>query len=324
MVSIGLKTFKTLAMRLENDISASVSRGLGSAATKPIRLDTVVDTFQKSKATNPVNSLKKGEGTKYTFDDLFYVIGLGQDRIRLLPKIFEVNGQKLSAVEMPKYLYHITSKSSWNKILESKTLKRSLDEQLPGIYFLDKTNFLQRYPSVEGMKGQKRDLLSSLIRHASRSNDGVSDLVVIRVPTSSLLKSGNMRFRTQEDFFYFQDMVLDMQKGVKNKFTLRMLSDDKNRAQFEHYILSNGIMSKSELEKFMLNMKNAIHQGHKIFELPKYDGKYAIEYIFNKDITKELVPDLKVKTFNVDDIKDSASGGFDKQKLQKRLQNVFM
>ncbi len=321
MVSIGLKTFNMLAMRFGDDISASVSRGLGSAATKPIKSDAVVDTFQKSAATNPV---KKIAGAKYTFDDLFYVIGLAQDRIRLLPKVLEVNGQKLSTIEMPKYLYHITSKSNWNKILESKTLKRSLDEQLPGVYFLDKTNFLQRYPIVEGMQGHKRDLLSSLIRHASRCNDGVSDLVVIRVPTIRLLKSGNMRFRTQEDFFYFQDMVLDLQKGVNNKFSLRMLSDDKNRAQFEHYILSNGIMSKLELDKFMLSMKNAIHQGHKIFELPKYEGKYAIEYIFNKDITKELAPDLKVKIFNVDDIKDAVSGGFDKQKLQKRLQNVFI
>lgn len=128
MVSIGLKTFNMLAMRFGDDVSASVSRGVGSAATKPIKLNAVVDTFQKSTTTNSIDSLKKAAGVKYTFDDLFYVIGLGQDRIRLLPKIFEVNGQKLSAVEMPKYLYHITSKSSWNKILESKTLKRSVDE----------------------------------------------------------------------------------------------------------------------------------------------------------------------------------------------------
>lgn len=322
MFKVGFKDFSRIAMQHIDDIATPCNKYINGAVSKPISTQQIGDTFQKSATAQAIKPSCIGTKQNYKFDDIYNVINLNNGRIRLLPKAAEINGHKISTIEMPEYMYHVTSKTNWDKISSSKTIQRTTDEQLQGVYLIDKENFLSRYQRVKGLN-RNIDLMSSLIRHASKSNNGTTDLVLIRIPTENLLKTGKLRFRTQEDFFYYQDMLFNLQKDLKQKFSIRMLSNDKNRAQFEKYVLDNNLMTKAELDKFMLNMKNSLHQGHKLNELSNFETNSAIEYIFNKDIVSSQVPGIKRKVFNIEDVKDSKTGNFDTEKLQKKLESVF-
>lgn len=254
--------------------------------------------------------------SKITFDDIYKVIKLGNNRIRLVPKVQQLNGKNIVPLEMPEYLYHITSETNMKLIKSSNKLKVSANEQLPGVYLFDKDNFLTRYLSV-GAK--KYNLCKSLLTHANQSNKNTSNLIIIRIPTENLARNGNIRFRTQEDFFYYQDKIIELQKGLKNKFSLRLLSDDKNRAQFEKYILDNKLMTQSELAQFMQEMKQKIHLGYPLGQLEKLEKNNAIEYIFSRDVSPDTIAGIQCRRFSINDCLDAKTGTINIQRLQKML-----
>ena len=254
--------------------------------------------------------------SKISFEDLYNVIKLNNSRIRIIPKMSEFNGRNLIPFEMPEYLYHITSETNMNLIRSSNTLKVSPNEQLPGVYLLDKENFLTRYLCVGD---KKRNLCKSILTHANDTNKDSSNLVVIRIPVESLLRNGKLRIRTQEDFFYYQDVVYRLQKGLKKKFSLRMLYNDNYRAQFEKYILDNGLMTKQELEQLMQEMKQKIHYGYKCSQLTQLEKHNAVEYIFNHDISPDTIKGIKCKRFSIDECMDSKTGTINIEALKRIL-----
>ena len=248
-----------------------------------------------------------------SFDDEYTILKLNNGRIKIVPKVQQVNGSKLASFEMPEYLYHITSETNMKSINSSKTIKVSKYEQLPGIYLFDKDNFLNRYLSVGD---KKRNLCKNLLKHAHKYN-GSENLAVIRIPTESLLRNGKLRIRTQEDFFYYQDKVLELQKGLKKAFHLRDLYDDKNRFKFEKHILKNGLMTKSELKEFMEKMKQKIHLGYKPEQLALFEHDNAIEFIYNKDIPIDTMQGIRYKTFPIYTCINDDTGAFNIEGLKK-------
>ena len=202
------------------------------------------------------------------------------------------------------------------KLIQStNTLKRSTNEQLQGVYLFDKQNFLSNYTNVKSA-GKQYDLCSSLLQHANAGNKNSTNLVLIKILTESLLKNGNLRFRRQEDFFYYQDMVIKLQKDLKQKFSLRLLSDDKNRAQFEKYVLDNKILSKAQLDKFMKDMKDAIHYGYTMDKLGQFEKNSAVEFIFNKDISPDVIKGIKCRKFDLKNYMNLSPSNIDLQKLK--------
>ncbi|MBQ7764546.1 hypothetical protein IJ384_04160 [bacterium] len=243
------------------------------------------------------------------FDDI-WDISRFNGRICFLPKI-----KGFEAFDMPEYLYHITSKTNFKKIQSSNTLRRSLNEQLTGVYLLDAENFLKNYGSVGA---NQYNLCKSMLKHVNACNKGNSKLVVIKIPAESLARNGNIRIRTQEDFFYFQDKVLKLQKDLKQKLPLRLLHDDKYRIQFEKYVLDNGLMTRIELDKFMSEMRQKIHQGYSIHKLSELEKTNAVEYIYNKDITPDIINGIQCKEFSFADC-FKPSGEIDLDKLRSIL-----
>ena len=263
------------------------------ARSKPI-----YDTFRK--------------GSELTFDDIYKVIKFGNGRIKFIPKIQQVNGKNIIPLEMPEYLYHITSEANFRKIQSSNKLIRSVNEQLQGVYLLDKENFLTRYLNVGN---RKIDLCKSLLTHANSSNKNSSNLIVIKIPTENLARNGNIRFRTQEDFFYYQDKIIELQKGLKEKFSLRLLRDEKNRNKFEKYVLDNKFMTKAELDQFMCEMKAKIHQGYSLGHLGQLEKTKAIEYIYSRDICPSIIDGIQCRRFSINDCIDSTIGVINIKKL---------
>ena len=278
-------------------VSPSVTRAVSNVLN--MRSQPICDTF-----------------SKLTFDDIYKVIKLGNGRIRFIPKIQQANGKNIISLEMPEYLYHITSETNMKLIQSSNKLMRSVNEQLPGVYLLDKENFLTRYLSVGD---RKSNLCKSMLTHANSSNKNSSNLIVIKIPTENLARNGNIRFRTQEDFFYYQDKIIELQKGLKEKFSLRLLRDDKNRAQFEKYVLDNKLMTKLELEQFMNEMKQKIHYGYSMKNLQQLEKNSAIEYIYNQDICPDIIKGIQCRRFPINDCIDAKTGTVNIEKLRRYL-----
>ena len=98
-----------------------------------------------------------------------------------------------------------------------------------------------------------------------------------------------------------------------------MLYNDNYRAQFEKYILDNGLMTKPELEQLMQEMKQKIHYGYKCSQLVQLEKHNAVEYIFNHDISPETIKGIKCKRFSIDECMDSKTGTINIEALKKIL-----
>lgn len=294
-----MKIMSSILPRVGNIVSNSSSTNRAVSNILKMRSQPICDTF-----------------SKLTFDDIYKVIKLGNGRVRFVPKIQQANGKNIIPIEMPEYLYHITSETNMKLIQSSNKLMRSANEQLPGVYLLDKENFLTRYLSVGD---RKYNLCKSLLTHANSSNKNSSNLIVIKIPTENLARNGNIRFRTQEDFFYYQDKILELQKGLKEKFSLRLLRDDKNRAQFEKYVLDNKLMTKTELDLFMNEMKEKIHLGYPIGRLKDLEKNKAVEFIYNQDICPDIIQGIQCRRFSISDCIDTKTGTVKIEQLRRNL-----
>ncbi|MBS6552528.1 MAG: hypothetical protein KH321_01155 [Clostridium sp.] len=326
MLKVGLNSFQKIGSYITKHADSAVGNAFAKDVKQTVSADVksgsqiTTDTFQKaggstgSKVTKPISAVVS---PKLTFEDVYKIAKLGNGRIKIIPKNpgMQINGKNLTSIEMPEYLYHITSESNMKLIQSTNTLKRSTNEQLQGVYLFDKQNFLSNYTNVKSA-GKQYDLCSSLLQHANAGNKNSTNLVLIKILTESLLKNGNLRFRRQEDFFYYQDMVIKLQKDLKQKFSLRLLSDDKNRAQFEKYVLDNKILSKAQLDKFMKDMKDAIHYGYTMDKLGQFEKNSAVEFIFNKDISPDVIKGIKCRKFDLKNYMNLSPSNIDLQKLK--------
>lgn len=293
---IALNLFQKIAPKIT---SRSISTKTATNVLLQMKSRPVTDTFQAAST--------------FTFDDIYKVIKLDNCRIKFLPKIQQVNGKNIVPFEMPEYLYHITSETNMKLIQSSNKLRVSANEQLPGVYLFDKENFLTRYLSVGN---KKYNLCKSLLTHANMGNKNTSNLIIIKIPTENLARNGNIRFRTQEDFFYYQDKIIELQKGLKEKFSLRLLHDDKNRTQFEKYVLDNKLMTKAEFTQFMKEMEQKIHRGYSIRQLAQLEKNNAIEYIFNRDICPDIIKGIQCRRFSINYCLDPKTGTINIEKLR--------
>ena len=253
---------------------------------------------------------------KLSFDDIYEIIKIKDGRIKLIPKIAQHNGEKLLPFEFPEYLYHITSEENMKLIRSTDKLRCTLNEQLPGVYLLDKENLLTKY--IDFGK-QKRNLCLTLLEHVNSRNKNSSNLFVIRIPAESLLRNGKLRIRTQEDFFHYQDKILELQKNAEKSYLLRSLANDEKRSDFIKYVLENKLMTKSELEQFMDDMKQKIHHGYFPKDVAELENNYAIEYIFNRDISPDFIHGIKTRRFSFNECVNAENESVNLENLRKIL-----
>lgn len=113
----------------------------------------------------------------------------GDSLIKTAQKTLGRNNSKI-----PKYLYHITTKSNYNSMLESGVIKTSKDvsplSNLSGVFMFDMKNFAKRWSNTwvdYGEPGAKYNIGSVLLGKNSLIQQGVdksSELVLLRFPTN--------------------------------------------------------------------------------------------------------------------------------------------
>ena len=119
------------------------------------------------------------------------------------------NAAKSSSV-LPEFLYHLTPKSTLEKILSSGKITFSSFEKevggLSGIYMVDKSNFFNKYfgESILGL-----DLGKALILYTAKTDKSLS---AIRIPTSKL-NPEFLRFRPYKTMF---EEAFNSTKSVKD------------------------------------------------------------------------------------------------------------
>lgn len=293
--SVPLSAFPTESNELQNTLQALSFSGLASVHHRRA-LRTVI--------SEQIDKLKLGS-SKWTDDAIwtrhFVYKPVKNDRM----KVAKYNGTFVDKpIELPMYLYHVTSCAALDKIMNSGKIRTSNNEQLTGVYLLDKENFMEFYPKTKTKRYKKRDLFSAIFSQAGKSageNSSKYDIAIIKIPTIELLELGKLRVRTQKDFFDFDDKVSEIGIRLNKKYRVRDLKDDNLRAEFQHDVVEYGIMQKEEMEQFIDDMTDKLHQGYtlqKMYDLA-LDKKQSVEYIYNKDIPFWQISGLSYSKINL-------------------------
>lgn len=211
-------------------------------------------------------------------------------------------------IELPEYMYHITSSNNINSILQSGKLNKSLNEQLTGVFLLDSQNFLNHYQKVDIGNGNTLDLTTSLFRQATKNRPKNATLAsqkvnIIKIPTEELIKNGKLRVRCQEDFFKTQTQLLHLQTKSAKKINVRAMGDKANRDILKQNLLNNG-MNEADADKLLKEIEEKLHQGYTITNASKnqFEKSNAIEYIYNQDIELSKIKGIKYNEINLNDI----------------------
>lgn len=93
--------------------------------------------------------------------------------------------QNIGKHKIPRYLYHLTSRENYQKILESGYIKPGNDHFPFGVYMLELDSFSKYWG-----KSMRNDLV--------RKCGGSNELVMLKIPTSSI-DTSKIRLRTQND-----------------------------------------------------------------------------------------------------------------------------
>ena len=104
---------------------------------------------------------------------------------------------------IPKYIYHLTNKESYEKMLASGEIKMSKDVNFNGVFAIELPNFFKRWCAS--------DLGKSLIRQTSKYSDR---LVLLKIPTEKL-KYENLFMRSQDSYFAKQKNLTDIYREAK-------------------------------------------------------------------------------------------------------------
>jgi len=136
------------------------------------------------------------------------------DAVRSAAKSFIPAVSRTSATKpvaaLPEFLYHLTPKSTLEKILSSGKITFSSFEKeagaLSGVYMVDKSNFFNKYfgESLLGL-----DLGKALILYTAKTDKSLS---AIRIPTSKL----NPEFLRFRPYKTMCEEVFNSTKSVKN------------------------------------------------------------------------------------------------------------
>ncbi len=217
-------------------------------------------------------------------------------------EVFPCSANPKNSAIVPEYLYHVTSRENMDKILKSGQMNISKNEQLQGIYFFDKSNFLTRYSQIDTGADKKLDCLSTMFQHAHNlpGNSSPQSMSVIKLPVLEMLNLGKFRVRTQEDFFFFKRTMHELGKKHGKKFSVREMCDEKNRKAFRDLMISSGEMTEKQVDDYLARMSSLLHQGYTLKAASdlSLDQKSGVEYIFNHPIVLSEI-NYKIKDFDI-------------------------
>ncbi len=195
---------------------------------------------------------------------------------------------KASKNKVPRYLYHLTSKSNYESILKDGCLKVS-KEMFPGVFMTELSNLCKRWGWSRHWRGNLKEVL---LDQAAKDSSG---LVMLRIPTKNLDVS-KLRIRSQAKFFKYAgsdefDDLVDKCHSL-NEFRSKL------SANFGHIVKGDDAV-KSKLYK---------------------QRKEAIEYIYPENIFANKFE--KIGEVNLEDFK-TAQGEYVGKPITT-VKNIYM
>lgn len=190
------------------------------------------------------------------------------------PELSEYQERKNS---LPKYLYHFTNKSAYEKILKTGKIKLSKDV-IDGIFMFDMKDFQTNWRNT--LSGNST-LAEDLFEQALKSENG---LILLKIPTENL-DPMKIAIRPEDEVTEF-------------------LNSDHFRNLAMVYAEKGGIFNnKWELPKDLV-------EGHSPVEAKSYtDNNRAVEYVFQGNIDLSEVPIekvLEIPEINIKTLKNSS------------------
>lgn len=213
---------------------------------------------------------------------------------------------------IPRYLYHLTSKSNYKSIISSGVLKTTKPESAcdGGVFMLELTNFFKRWGTSKNWEG---NMQKELLFRVGANDAG--DVVILRIPTKGLDKS-KLRVRSQNRLNEFvklnndsEEKLVKLQEDyIKSELSKLDSKLDTNVISTDEYINKCHEISQKAMEKFPFPedrlyvpisehiVSGAPAKERKLFQ----QRKEAIEYIYPNEIPASVVE--KIGETNVDDI----------------------
>ena len=222
---------------------------------------------------------------------------------------------------IPRFLYHITSKANYEKILEAGKLKPSHDNFFgDGVFCIELNNFFKRWKKSNSWEFDS--LQEELIKQAAK---GESGLVMLKIPTEKL-SWDNLKIRSQNRLFGNVNMRKEIKAQKYEKMNeyisdeiqkirkLNLSEEEKKLKEKEFYKyldakfapLLNDKAIESQIPGFSHVYKGATAKERKLYQR----RKEAIEYIYPDNIPAGQIE--KIGEINLDILKEAK--GYDSLK----------
>ena len=183
--------------------------------------------------------------------------------------------------KVPRFIYHLTNKETYNKILQSGELKVAQDAMLgEGIFTLELTNFFKHWRKN---KSWSMDSLQKRLIHHTRK--GKSELVILKIPTEKL-DHNKLFVRSQNRLFSWADKCnLEMDKAIDEVVKENKIQLDENpiaREILEKIKAKIALLSSPKCKKEEIShlQGGTLAKNGKLFA----QRKEALEYVYTESI----------------------------------------
>lgn len=173
---------------------------------------------------------------------------------------------------LPRYLYHMTSKSNYKEIKQSgflKTVKPNLGEAPKGVYMLELTNFFKHW----GKDFDGENPLQGLLSHVAKNTE---DVVILKIPTNNI-NAEKLKIRSLNRLLSISKQNEKAQLEIASKCS----NNRYNYVETELSKLDKNKLSPTEYRKVF---ESILAEAEKKFPLPENLGELCVPY--SKEIIK--------------------------------------
>lgn len=204
--------------------------------------------------------------------------------------ICPVEEKKESKSSLPKYLYHLTNKTSYEKIVNTGKIKSSKDI-IDGVFMIDMDDFQTNWRNMPNYNNTGT-MAQSLLEQALKGEKG---LVLLRIPTEALDET---------------QLVLRPEDDVVN-----FINSEHFRNLVTAFAEKGGIYNnKSEMPKELV-------EGYSPMRAQEFsDENRAVEYIYKGNIDVEKVGVEKVLELPM--IRRNTLWGYSKKEFEKLYEAI--
>lgn len=223
------------------------------------------------------------------------------------------NAVRYGKHKVPRFIYHMTNKKNYEKILQSGELKTAQDALFgDGVFTTDLNNFFKHWRNDKAW--DMSSLQNDLINHVRKNS---ADLVILRIPTKNL-DHNKLFVRSQNSYFSWGNRCGNTVMDVMEEFVTQHKDEIKEETLIKKLL--------DELkEKIIIATSGQSRKGeakHVMYGTPARLGKLydqrreALEYIYTDPISTTNLE--KIGEVNLDELRKSSE--FD---ITRPMRSIF-